>query len=179
MIKLHYYKVCKYDYNNPGYINDWMTGAELLDVGKDNYPENYYVIENVFINIASAFLSNFHNVEFITHHYKFFVEDDDFCSSSEKNAALSNLLIDIDLSEFIKKEFQLLSHQEKLLVFQLSLRGVARVGLQDPKSGACFSDMSDGFYWFIALPDDISIRQIVAPVEGVYVYPWHDIWSEE
>jgi len=175
---MQYFKVCKYDYDNPDYINDWMTANELLEESQVEYPVGYYSTEQQFIDMAHNFLSLYDGM-YELHHYRFFVEDDDFASACERAAAFSNLLIDIDISELTEKEFHSLSFKEKLLVFQLSLRGVAQIGLRELKTGACFSDMSDGFYWFLALPDNVPVEKIVKPQKGIYVYEWHDIWSEE
>ncbi|MDP5142143.1 hypothetical protein ORJ00_05265 [Rheinheimera baltica] len=176
---MQYFKVCKYDYDNPDYMSDWMLGSELLKAGQSHYPEEYYIVEQQFLEVVSNFFEYFNEGEFNTHHLKFFLDDDDFNSPDEKVAAFSNLLPNIDLPYLVDKEFNTLSNIEKVYIYQLSLRDVVQVGVKDVKTGACFSDMSDGFYWFLALPDDVPIDEIVKPQKGVYVYDWYDIWSDE
>lgn len=176
---MQYFKICKYDYDNSDYINDWMLGSELLEVGKNCYPEEYYTVERQFINIASNFFKYFAGAKFDIHHLKFFLEDEYFNSLDEKTAAFSELLLDIEPSYLVDREFNSLRDIEKVFIYQLSLRDIAQVGVKEIKSGACFSDMSDGFYWFLALPDDVSVEQIVKRQKGIYIYEWYDIWSDD
>ena len=53
-----FYKICKYDYDNPDYINDRMGIEDYVGtIGKDL--ENYFFWENHFVKVYQNYLKYF------------------------------------------------------------------------------------------------------------------------
>ena len=90
-----FYKICKYDYDNPDYINDRMGIEDYVGtIGKDL--ENYFFWENHFVKVYQNYLKYFGD----TVATKIFFSDIDL---SIPSIYMERLVLPIDELDILKK----------------------------------------------------------------------------
>jgi len=165
------YKICKYDYNDPDYVNDWMYIDEFFarknnQLTTENWKE-YLSTELSFLDFVNHLFCEFNGEEFFLIEYKNFIDDEDNCEGCFENLVLSkNMIPDYSIVKFSQ-----LTGIEKFLLFQLAVRGLCTFKLKTRSKAVSISTMDDCFYFYIEIKKD-KLEQITCDAKNLFIYDW-------
>lgn len=158
-----HYNVCKFNYKNPDYVNDWVS---IWDAFNDCYSkeswDKYLQSESLYLNFAIDFLINNDISEFIISSFENNVCND----TKDEFEKLSYGLLEYG----VKKTEDHVSLLECIQYLQKSLRGMIWVKLENRITGA-----------YIAVGQDYNllIGTLIEPsIKGknLYIYKHTDPW---
>ena len=163
-----FYKICKYVYDNPDYINDRMGIEDYVGtIGKDL--ENYFFWENHFVKVYQNYLKYFGD----TVATKIFFSDIDL---SIPSIYMERLVLPIDELDILKKlSFDNWSERQREFAFQCSLRGLISIFFFTRTSHLV--PMEDSFYVQLKLPDDADVNEFIPKDSPLFVYYDLDHWD--
>ncbi len=181
---MKHYKVCIYDYSDSEYINHWTSTQELISSIKNGghfvcLPNSYLTIEKDFVEFAINFLLAFNSEKF---KFKFIniyngksIKDIDSALHPE---VYEGLVFPLEITQDIsgKTIFENLGFLDILTMIQLCARGILGFCIENEDAEICLSSMDDGFYWYVALPDDV-YPKLLTTSANLYIYDWYDIFE--
>jgi hypothetical protein len=181
---MRHYKVCIYDYSDSEYVNHWTTLQELITSIKTEgdftgLPSSYLTIEKDFIEFAINFLLVFKSENFKFMYLNIYsVKNTKTIDSTMHAEVYEGLVFPLGITKDLTKEtlFEDLGFLDKLTMIQLCARCILEFCIESEDTGIRLSSMCDGFYWYVALPDDMDPK-LLTTSPNLYIYDWYDIFE--
>ncbi|MCQ3830614.1 hypothetical protein HXX02_14325 [Microbulbifer elongatus] len=168
------FKLCKFDLNDPKYVDDWM---EIDDVfkSKDDPAEawsEYLKVEYQFLDFFACLLCGGWGGEIKLEQFSYdpFLYPEIISDGDILSECFENLVCDQSFLHGIADDFSGRSLIEKLLVFQVALRGLASFKMVGD-DGAFLSTMDDCFYFYFRA-DMREVEGLTSLYPNLFLYPW-------
>ena len=173
---MHHFLICKYNYDDPAYVDEWTTLSALLRSTGSQFPsQDYLQLEQAFLDIVVQFFKAHADRSF---RFRFCYICGDHKVQDPSSGNLQSLLLPLpDGLALIGKPFERLSPLERLALFQLAVRGVVSIvveSIDDPV--VVLSTVDDGFYWFVSLTEECEPESLVMS-DLFYIYESIDIFD--
>ena len=173
---MQHFLVCKYDYDDLSYVDEWTTLCELLR-STDLYSPSiqYLTLEKEFLYVVVQFFKAYADRSF---QFRFCYLIHDVKEIDANAGHLQNLLLPLnDGIALIDKKLNELSLVERLALFQLAVRGEVVIVVESiDKPSIVLSTVDDGFYWFLSLTNDCDPESLVQSNQ-LYIYESIDIFD--
>ena len=157
-----FYKICKYDYNDPNYVNEWMEIDEYVVQNGSTDFDNYLFWEEQMLNLYSGFLKFFGDN--VACKVNFYPEDLKLSDYSFIGLKYSKS----DLDRIVKINFDYLSRDEKEFLIRCHIRGHCTIHLFTTR--AHLLPMGDYFYAQLRFPEEWDIWDIIPVDTKLIVY---------
>ena len=157
-----FYKICKYDYNDPNYVNEWMEIDEYVVQNGSTDFDNYLFWEEQMLNLYSGFLKFFGF--YVACKVYFYPEDLKLSDYSFIGLKYSKS----DLDRIVKINFDYLSRDEKEFLIRCHIRGHCTIHLFTTR--AHLLPMGDYFYAQLRFPEEWDIWDIIPVDTKLIVY---------
>ena len=169
---MKHYKVCKYDYENKNYQNEWSSIWDILDVddlGKV-IPGAYLDVEKKYLNFAVGFFNSFGIKDiFISD-----IEDNRTPETENDLRFLDYGLLGSLNSDVPSLEGGSVSFMDAIYIMQLSLRGV--LWAKFVHSSGSYIAFGHDYYWLVGVLGEFNIKDL-AVENGLFVYECSDPWE--
>lgn len=169
---MKHYKVCKYNYSDDNYSNEWTSIWDFIDPDTNDgeITEEYRSKERDYINFALSLLNKF---EFDKFHYADLQDNHEAFGKSLCQLVAENLLTDLGKSP---KQFNgnSIDYSSVISLLRLSLRHVVWFKLLHDQG--YYLSFGTDYYWLIGAPDSLNV-EVIAKDNGLFAYETSDPWE--